>query len=52
MTKQEQLDEMQELEKENQKLSLELAVENDMSKHLLDKLKQKMDTIINSHLTQ
>ena len=52
MTKQEQLDEMQELEKENQKVSLELAVENDMSKHLLDKLKQKMDTIINSHLTQ
>ena len=52
MTKQEQLDEMIELEKENQKVSLELAVENDMSKHLLEKMKQKMDTILANHLLQ
>lgn len=50
MTKQEQLDEMNELEKENSKVSLELAVENDMSTHLLEKLKQKMDTILTCHL--
>jgi hypothetical protein len=49
-TKQEQLEEMQELEKENQKVSLELAVENDMSKLLLDQMKHKMDSIIHSHL--
>ncbi len=52
MTKQEQLDEMIELEKENQKVSLELDVENDMSKHLLEKMKQKMDTILANHLLQ
>lgn len=51
-TKQEQLEEMQELEKENQRLALELAVENDMSKLLLDQMKHKMDTIINGHLAQ
>ena len=51
MTKQQQLDEMNELEKENQKVSLELAVENEMCKHLLEKMKQKMDTILENHLT-
>ncbi len=52
MKAQQQLEEMAELEKENQKVSLELAVENELSEHLLNKMKLKMDTIINSHLTQ
>lgn len=50
MTKQEQLEEMNELEKENSKVSLELAVENDISKHLLEKMTQKMDIILSNHL--